>query len=179
MTTINLYQNKQPDPSRFSVKSGNSGFVFSLGILVITLLAFAALKFYVPFVEQKNQALAATILVENGKLVDLKSLERVVDIQNRLSAIKENLLLKDGGVTRLETTKVLDYVGGELGAGVVISDFNLKANKVTISFDANNFGDASTQILNFKKSSHFADVELLNITRKENIIGCDIAMNLK
>lgn len=179
MTTINLHQNRQEDQARFSVKSGNSGFVFSLGILVITLLILAGLKLYVPFAEGNEKVLADTVLAENNKLVGLKSLEKIVDTQQRLNEIKNNLQLKDGNVTRLEMTKILDHLSSDLNPGVVVSDFKYETDKVTVSFDANNFSDVAKQILNFKKSDYFTEVNLSSINRKENTINSTVTMKIK
>lgn len=179
MTTINLRQNTQEEPSRFSVKNGNNGFIFSLGILIVTLTVLAGLRFYVPFAEGKNQALADVVSAENNKLVGLKSLEKVSDMQKRLIEIKSNLQLKEGKVTRLEMTKVLEYLGNDLNAGVVVYDFKYEAGKVTVSFDANDFGDVAKQVLNFKKSNYFTNVNILDISREKNTIICSVEMTIK
>ncbi|KKQ52212.1 MAG: hypothetical protein US70_C0010G0017 [Parcubacteria group bacterium GW2011_GWD2_38_11] len=179
MTTINLRQSQQAEPERFSVKNGNGGFFFSLGILIIILLILFGLKIYVPFAEGRNKALRESVLAENDKLIGLKSLERVVDMQVRLSEIKNNLQLSDGNIARLEMTKLLDHLGGDLDANIVVTDFKYDTEKIVVSFDANNFNDVAKQILNFKKSDYFTDVALSSIIRNENIIACSVDMKIK
>lgn len=150
-----------------------------MGILVITLLTLAGLKLYVPFAEGKSKVLADTVNAADDKLIGLKSLERIMDLQKRTTEIKSNLQLKDSAVTRLEMTDLLDKLGGDLNPGVVVSDFKYDVDNVTVSFDANNFGDVAKQILNFKKSEFFNDVNISSISRKENTISCTVVMKVK
>lgn len=179
MTTINLHQNQQNNQSNFSGKISNNGFIFSLIILAVTLLVLVGVKLYVPFMENRISALDDTISVEKNKLVGLKSLEQVIDMQNRLKEIKTNLQITNNAVTRLEMTKIFDNLGGDLNKGVVVSEFNYDPEKITVSFEASNFNDLAKQILNFKKSSYFADVNVLSVSRGEKNIVCTVAMNVK
>lgn len=179
MTTINLHQSQQENSTSFSANTENKGFIFSLGILVATLLIFAGLKLYVPYAERKSEALADTVVIENDKLVGLKSLEQVVDMQKRLTEIKSNLQLKDGKVNRLEMTKLLDYLASDMNPSVVVSDFKYSGDNVTVSFNANSFDDLAKQILNFKKSDHFSEVGLSSMIRNERVISAVVAMKIK
>lgn len=180
MTTINLHQNQQNDQSSFSGKGGNSGFIFSLLILVVTLLALAGLKYYVTYLAAQNKALVDNISVENSKLAELKSLENLIDMQNRLKEIKKNLnISEDGSVNRLEITKVLKYMSSDLNRGIVVSEFKYAPDKTSVSFNATNFSDVSKQIFNFKNSDHFANVVVTKIDRGEKAIACSVDMIVK
>ncbi|NTW27200.1 MAG: PilN domain-containing protein [Candidatus Moranbacteria bacterium] len=180
MTTINLHQNQQEPKTPFLAKSGNGGFIFSILILVATLAALVGIRWYVPSEEKKNEVLAATIVKEDAKIVELKSLEQIIDMQKRLSEIKSNLQLsEDGTVNKLEITNVLNALGSDLSTGVVVADFKYSPDKINVSFNAGNFSDAAKQILNFKKSTFFTNVELVTIIRKENVVICDVAMKVK
>ena len=178
MTTINLYQNKEENERKVSLQSANSGFFFSLGILIITLLVLFGLKFYIPILESENNALAQSIADENAKLVGLKDLEHIVDTQNRLSEIKDNLKVSNSEVTRTEMTQILDKLSLDINKNIVISDYGYGENNVTVSFVANNFNDASKQIFNFKKSSYFKDVVVSSISRDGNTVSCKIEMKI-
>lgn len=179
MTTINLQQSQQSEKPRFSASGGNKGFIFSLMILVVTLLVLAGLKFYIPMAEGKNSAIVERIAAENKDITGLKSLENVVDMQKRLNEIKINLQLKNGKINRPEMTQVLDQLSKELNTGVVVSEFKYNEGKLTVSFSTNSFADVAKQIFSFKKSSSFENIELLSITRKEKNITGSVSMDLK
>ncbi|MDD5463666.1 MAG: hypothetical protein PHP62_00795 [Candidatus Moranbacteria bacterium] len=177
MTTINLHQTQQEDNS--FLKSGNKGMFFSLGILAVVLLVLVALKFYIPFVEGKNNALAEAILVENGKIVNLKSLEVAMDTQDRLTEIKKNLEIKNENVTRLDVTNVLDYLSGDMSSGVFVSEFKYEQEKVLVSFEADNFNNLAIQIFNLKNSKYFNEINITDVARDEEGITCNIEMKIK
>ncbi|HBI33881.1 MAG TPA: hypothetical protein DEA43_02610 [Candidatus Moranbacteria bacterium] len=177
MTTINLHQSQQEDNS--FLKSGNKGMFFSLGILAVIVLLFAALKFYVPVVEGKDNALAETILVEKGKIVNLKSLEMSMDTQNRLTEIKKNLEIENENVTRLEITKVLDYLGEDMSSGMLVSEFEYDQEKVVVSFKADNFNNLALQIFNLKNSKYFDEINIMDVARSEEGVECNIEMKIK
>jgi hypothetical protein len=179
MTTINLRQNQQKVKSGFPGEMGNSGFVFSLGILAFTLLVLFGLKLYVPVMENRNNELDKAISVENNKLVGLKSLEQVIDMQSRLKEIKSNLQMTDGQVTRLEMTGLLGRLGGEMNSNVSVSEFNYSPDKISIAIESNNFSDIAKQILTFKKSDYFSGVNVVSINRGEKTVVCNVAMNVK
>ncbi|MDD5397327.1 MAG: PilN domain-containing protein [Candidatus Moranbacteria bacterium] len=178
MTTINLYQN-QEEKNRISAQNLNGGLIFSLVILTITVLTFVGLKFYVPILEAKSAALSASVTSENDKTVGLKKLANIVDVQNRLVEIKNNLQIKNGTVNRVEMNKVLDKLSADLNAGVVVSSYKYNVDTVDVSFESSNFADVAKQILNFKKSDFFTEVNLSSIARKENVVACTVSMKYK
>jgi hypothetical protein len=180
MTTINLQQEKKENESRFtSTAGGNGGVIFSLGILIFTFLTLIGLNMYVPYAQKNSDALAANVQTESEKLVGLKSLERVVDMQKRLTEIKNNLQISDGAVNRLEMTKILDQLSGELNTNIVVTDFKYDNGGVTVTFNAFNFGDIAKQILNFKKSSYFSGVGVSSIKNEDGLVTCVVTMNVK
>jgi len=179
MTTINLHQEKKENESRFSSSGGNGGVIFSIGILIFTLLVFQGLNMYIPFAQKNNDALAASVRAENEKLVGLKSLEQVADMQKRLTEIKSNLEIKDDAVNRLEMTKILDQISGELNASIVVTDFSYKEDEIMLTFNAFNFGDIAKQILNFKKSEYFTGVGVSSIINSDGLVTCVVAMSVK
>lgn len=179
MTTINLYQNQKDGDKRPGLKGINSGFFFSLGILIITLLVLLGLKIYIPIVEGQTESLSANIEAENSKLVGLKNLEQIIDMQKRVAEIKTNLQIKDGKIERTKITEVLEKLGSEMTSGVVVSNFNYSAEKITVIFDANNFNDAAKQIASLKKSDSFTGINLASITRGERQVSFTINMAMK
>ena len=178
MTTINLHQSQEKEQSGFS-NQRNGGFIFSVGIIVVTILIMAGLKLYIPSLVAKNDALAADIVTEKSKLVGLKSLENVIDIQNRLKEISSNLQITNGEVKRLEMTKMLDNLSFEMNKNIVVSSLKYDGTKVTVSLESNNFSDIAKQVFNFKTSDKFSDVGVVKLDRNEKNITCDVAMNIK
>jgi hypothetical protein len=179
MTTINLQQNSQGEKQNFLAKGGNSGFIFSAGILIVVLLALAGVKYYVPYAAAQNQVLIASIAAENDKLVGLKSLENVVDMQNRIEQIRNNLLILDNKVTRPGISQILDKMSGDLISGVAVSDFKYTEDAISVSFESTNFSDAAKQVASFKQSKNFSDAKLATIERKENVITSTVEMRIK
>ncbi|KKP97472.1 MAG: hypothetical protein US25_C0002G0017 [Candidatus Moranbacteria bacterium GW2011_GWE1_36_7] len=180
MTTINLRQNQDGDGKRVSMQNANKGFFFSLGILVVTLAIFLGLKPYISILEKDNAALVGEIMMKNNEVVGLKHLEQLMDIQDRVSEINSNLEISNGVVSRIEMNKILDNMSADLYPGVVVSTYRYGDDgSVFVQFDSNNFSDAAKQVFNFKTSENFSNVDLTNITRKENTISCDIVMKLK
>jgi hypothetical protein len=178
MTTINLYQNDENE-KRIASQSMNGGFMFSIAILVVTLLVLTGLKVYNPMVAKKNVALAETIDVENTNLVGLTTLDQLVDTQNRLSVIKSTLEIENGAVKRTEMTKILDELSSDMNKGLSITSYGYTDNKVTANFSAGNFNDASKQIFSLKNSDYFSNVNLQSISRGEDSVLFNIEMEIK
>ena len=180
MTTINLHQDQQDEQISASKKVSMQGFLFSLGIVVITIAVYFGLQYYIPVLEKRNNDLATNITDENSKLVGLKSLEKLIDIQNRVKEIKSNLQPDaSGNVARLTMTNVMDHVANDLVTGVTVSEFTYNDKGVTVSFDASNFDDIAKQILYFKKSTYFTGASVSSIKRGDKGINCVVVMNIK
>ena len=181
MTTINLYQNQQKEQKSFSFRAANSGLLFSLSIFTITIVTLIGLKFAVFLLNKQNEALITAVQKEKESMIGLSNLEQVVDMQARLKQIKDNLQIKNSQVSRIQMTQILDHLSSEVNAGIVISSYKYEndKNKVTLTFNANNFSDVARQILNFKSSDYFTNINLTKISRGEKSIPCDVEMNVK
>ncbi len=178
MTTINLYQS-QEEKKGISSRAANGGFLFSLSMLIVTLLALGGLKIAASVITKNSSALAETIKIESEGLTGFGDLEQIVDLQSRLEQIKNNLNIKNGKVSLVQMTDVLDHLGAELSSNVTVSEYILKDGKITVTIDTNNFNDAARQIQNFKKSTYFTNVELKRISRGKLAINTEIEMSIK
>lgn len=176
MTTINLYQNQDEAQRKISARA-NGGFFFSLGILVLTLVAFFGIKIYVARLNDQNNALTDKINAQNKSLVGENTLQRILDMQNRITQIKNNLQIKGGQVGKLKMTDVLSHLGADVSPAAVISSYSYSDGKVKVSFTANNFNDIAQQILNFKKSTYFSNAVLGTVVRSEKNISADMTMD--
>lgn len=181
MTTINLYQDQQEIQKKLASNSGyfSSGVIFSLGILIATLLVFLGLKFYVSMAEKKNVKMSEEIGTQTSSLASLSDLERVIDLQKRTQLVKDNLKIENGSVLGVQMTKVLDDFERSIDRNVIVSNFAFdESGKIKITFEANNFSDISRQIIKFKSSENFKSVILDKIGRKEKNISCDVEISL-
>ena len=178
MTTINLHQSEQTEKSKFSSKSG---LFFTVGIFACTVLFLAGLKISVNMLQKQNEDLKTQIADENKKLTGLNSIKQVADMQVRLKAIKDNLKIENGQVSRIQMSQILDYVGNNINSsGIFLASYKYtEDNKIELSLNANSFSDAAKQILNFKNSEYFSNVVLSKISRGEKYIEFDVNMNIK
>jgi len=179
MTTINLYQNQAAIQKKKSPVALNKGLIFSLGIIALALLILGGIKMTVSVFTARNQAAVRDIQKEKENLAGLGSLELIIDIQTRLSQIKDNLKIKNNKISRIEMTQILDHLGMDLQAGVGVSSYEYKDGKINATFVANNFNDAARQILNFKKSDYFTEVNLIKIGRSEKGVEGSVEMSTK
>lgn len=177
MTTINLYQNQEEAQRKNSSNSSNGGFFFSLSILILTILAIFGMRMYVASIVKQNKILAEKVLQQNQSLAGVNSLQRILDLQTRMNQISENLEIRNGEVQQVWKTKILDHMAGELSSGVVVSSFSLDGDSVKIGFNVKNYNEAARQVLNFKKSSYFSDIELVDMKRDANGISVTMTMN--
>lgn len=181
MTTINLYQNKEQDKARISSRTANGGFWFSIAILGLTIISLFAIRFYIANLVKQNEALAVEVTQQNQGLAGVNSLQRILDMQTRLSEISKNLEIKNNQVGKLRMTQILDGMEKDMNSGVFVSSYSYDGESgiVKITFSARNFNDAARQILNFKKSEFFSDVNLGAISRDDEGINTEVSMKLK
>lgn len=178
MTTINLYQNQEGEEKRISQRA-NGGFIFSLSILIVTLLALVGVKLWSAMLAKNNAALEDTIKNQSNGLAEVNSLQKVLDTQTRVNSIKSVLQIKNNAVGKTKMTDVLDHLGAEMSSGAVVTSYTFEQGKIKVKVSANNFSDAARQLLNFKKSSYFANANLISIERGETSINSEIEMTLK
>lgn len=181
MTTINLYQEQEKKKSSFFKGSKNSVLLLSLGVLLIVILVFIGLKIAVYSFEKQNEKLEDVIKNEKAEMARLSNLEQVFDMQMRLKEIKSNLKVENNQVSRTQMVQVLNKMEGEINNGIVVTTYKYEndKNKVSLTFNANNFNDVAQQILGFKESDYFSNVNLTKISRGEKAISCVVEMNIK
>ena len=180
MTTINLYQNQEDVQRKNSARVANGGFFFSLGILVLTLVALLGIKIYEGSINSQNLALQSSIKAQNTSLAGVSSLQRILDMQARLSQIKTNLQIKNSSVGQLKMTNVLDQLGSAMSSGTVVSSYSYDdSGKIKVIFSANDFNDVARQILNFKKSTYFSNVAFNSDTQGKDGIVSNMTMEVK
>ncbi|EKE19324.1 MAG: hypothetical protein ACD_9C00051G0014 [uncultured bacterium] len=180
MTTINLYQKHKDSGEGTALnKSGNSGFIFSLSILIITVVVAVGLKIYIPSAENKNEALSKRVEAESSSLVGLKKLEQISDTKKRLAEISSNLEIKNDKAERMEVSQTLNNLAADMIKGSYISQYTYTDGKVVVKMMSNNFNSVAKQILNLKKTTYFSDVNVLKVSRGEESVEFDVEMKIK
>ena len=179
MTTINLYQNPEERQQKISARTANSGFFFSLGILICTILAFVGLKFYVSTIAKQNDVMLNEINQQNTTLAGVSNLQHVLDMQARLAQIKGNLQIKNEAVGKLKITDVLNHLGTDLSSDVTISSYSYTDGEIKVAFVSNDFNGIARQISNFKKSTYFSNANLVDVVRGQKNITADMTMEIK
>lgn len=180
MTTINLYRDQQEKQKN---KFSSSGLIFSVGIIIVTLLIFGGLKLTVSILSSQSEKLANSIQNEKNSLIGVTDVKKVIDMQTRLDYIKENLKINNGQISRSRATQILDSIGSEINPGIVIESYlfennDMNKNKISLTFSVSNFSDLARQILSFKNSSSFTNLNITNISR-EKFVFCSIEMSIK
>lgn len=181
MTTINLYQDQEKKKSSF-FKGSKYGILFlSFGVFLIVVLVFIGLKIAVYSFSQQNKALKDAIENEKVEMARLSNLDQVFDMQMRLKEIKGNLKMGNNQVASTQMIQILNKMEGEINNGIVLTTYKYEndKNKVTLTFNANNFNDVAQQVLGFKESDYFSNVNLTKISRGEKAITCVLEMNIK
>lgn len=181
MTTINLYQDQEKKKSNF-FKGSQYGILFlSFGVFLIVVLVFIGLKISVYSFSQQNKALKDAIENEKVEMARLSNLDQVFDMQMRLKEIKGNLKMGNNQVASTQMIQILNKMEGEINNGIVLTTYKYEndKNKVTLTFNANNFNDVAQQVLGFKESDYFSNVNLTKISRGEKAITCVLEMNIK
>lgn len=175
MTTINLYQ-----PSQKENQAGNGfriggNFVFSLGILIVTLLALGGLKIAVMFLNDRNDTISKELIAQKSSISGQENIQHVLDVQTRLAQVKINLDMHKN----YDTNGIITNLGAEMANGVVVSSFSNTNKKLDVIFDGTNFSDISKQLYNLRNSKNFTNVNLKGITRNEKGISMEIEMELQ
>ena len=143
----------------------------------MTILMLIAIKIALPLFENRNQAVLADIQKEKNNLVELSN--EVMDMQTRVDQIRDNLQIKNGKILRLGMAEVLSNLEKDSIAGVAVSLYKYEDDKATVTFVSNNFNDIAKQILNFKKSEYFENVNVVSVDGKEKYMTCVIEMSVK
>ena len=162
-------------------RDGKGGLIFTLGILIFTLLLLAGFKIAVSMIQKQNQTLVTQIGDEKKSLIGSNNIEQVADMQARIKEIKNNLQISDGKVLRVPMTQILGYVGNSIDStGIFLTSYKYEEdNKISITLNASSFSDAAKQIFNLKNSKYFSNVSLDKIARGEKYITLDVSMSVK
>jgi hypothetical protein len=178
MTNINLYQSStETKNEKKKMTLLDSGFFWSLAMLLIVIIAFAGLKFVSNNLKNKSVLLENEIIQGNATFAG-SDLNRIVDFKARLDESMKNISSK------LDTGNVFSAVESSIVRGVYVVSFSLD-NKdnglaaITLDLVARDFSLAAKQILSFKENDSFENVSVIETSRDEDGVAFKIMADIK
>ncbi|HAV11150.1 MAG TPA: hypothetical protein DCX32_01225 [Candidatus Moranbacteria bacterium] len=177
MTNINLYQSSAESGQRKKLTLVDSGFFWSLSLLLIIMLSFGGLKLVSGNLETKKQSLSDTIEQESAGFTG-SDLNRIVDFQARVDESTNSI------ATKRDTNGIFSALEGSMIKGVNVTSLsytNEKTGKpkVNIEMTGGDFVSIAKQILSLKENQSFMDVSVQEIARDEKGITFNVVANLK
>lgn len=163
MVNINLHREEKKENRIYESNFWRSGTFFAVALLILTSLIYAGQILY----KKKLIADESNIILEisekknslgSAALVDIK------DFDQRISKINNNL------TQRVYPNDVLAYVEDFLIKNVYIDTYEYEDSKQEISLGvvADSYNTVAGQILNFKKSGKFSNVDISGTNRTED-----------
>lgn len=161
MTNINLSQSLQQSAGSSQKKRpADKGILISLAILIVTLLIFGGLKTGTLWLSSKKTDINSKIAAEARNL-ESGDVERIMDFQQRMEQIKGNIS------SEKDTNTVLGQVGQTMIPGSLVNSLQNTPGTLSLKITSDNFLVAARQVLGFKKSSHFSNVRIKDISKDQ------------
>lgn len=148
----------------------DKGFYMSIGILVITLLAYGGMKFFNMKMSNDIEIAEAQAKEIEGSLTKDK-LDNAIDFQQRLENISDNLKARN------EANVILQEVAKSVVPGARIVSYEDGSSGISLTMSADNFFTIAKQILSFKKAATFSDVTVSNAQRIDGGVTFELNMN--
>lgn len=165
MPGINLLQNDQQTENRHKSTLVNLGIGIPIGILVLVLLAYGGFKIYNGQLEEKHKAMLIEIQKEAESVI-ASDVNLVADFEERLQKSEKEIYPEN--YAKEANKEFFEKVEGAVIQGVQIISLNNKEGAVDIDMITGDFLTVAKQILSFKKSDYFKEVNISNISRDED-----------
>jgi Tfp pilus assembly protein PilN len=153
MGNINLlddYKKKEAEKNNVAGHRGqkwiSSGLIISLSVLVLTFLVWGGMLLWNKNLEAKSKSMDDQIKNEESNLRGADA-SRVLDFKQRLDEIASSFEQKR------DASEALKKVEKLVVPGVVTKSLKLEGDSLVAILSADNFGNLSKQIFNFKKES--------------------------
>lgn len=144
MPGINLSQSYNASAAAVAKKSASdTGFLISIVILIVTLLAYGGLKLATQSYSSKKAGIESQISAVRDSLSG-GEVEKVADFQKRMDNINSNF------TSLASPNEKLNAIAGAMVAGSVASSVDSKEGVLTAIFIVDNYQTASKQILGLK-----------------------------
>lgn len=163
MVNINLTTSDESQRNKFPFKKG---LIYLVGIALVWTGIYGGLIVYQKRLEKKTEAinLEKTDKEKNMKEGNGKD---IFDFQTRLLLADSLIKAKNNALESLEKLQ------GVTVDGIYFSsyEYNEKSKSLILTGEANNYNVAARQILNFKSSEYFSNVNVSSISKKDGKIS--------
>lgn len=162
MANINLYQEDfEKQHLAKNKKIADKGLVISILVLSFTLLVFGGLKVYSKTIDDKINVLKNQIDREN-KTIGLENtdMRRVAEFQEKMDIIKKNV------ASKIDPTVNLEKIEKVIVAGSMLKSLEYSPGNFSLTLVTDNFQVMARQILSFKKSGFFKNVDIDKVQRE-------------
>lgn len=163
MTSINLYQKSSPaeEINRSRVKFFDSGMVFGIAIVVISLLTWGGLVFWTKNLQSQIDAVKSNTTKEKNVVALGEEIDAVADFSLRSEAIVKALDSKkfpSAAVSALESS---------VADGVVFETLGYDKGNVSLKARAGSYQSLAKQILLIKNDKRFSNVSVNSVSRDD------------
>jgi hypothetical protein len=163
MVNINLSTSSEDQKNAFPLKEK---LAYLIIIAVVWLGVYGGIFLYQGILEKKIETANSEKLNKENVIKESNNKD-VFDFQNRL--LLANSLVGKKSDT-LESLRRIQEVMVE-GVYIISYNYNEKNNSLAIIGETTNYNTVAKQILNFKKSEYFSNVEVVDISLKEGKIN--------
>lgn len=162
MPGVNLSQSEQEEEQVEERSFFDSGFMLSMGMILLALLAFGGVRLYIGSLDKKIAAVESALSVNAGRLKG-DGIDRVADFDARLGYFSANM------VQFSDMQLVLQKLEKTVLPNIILKDFeyNHQDKTVTIEGVSTDFKSLAEQIMSFKNEPVFSNIEVQSIDRTE------------
>lgn len=163
MVNINLHREEKKENRIYESNFWRSGTFFSIALLIVTSFIYAGQLLYKKKLASNENAIIREISEKKSSLGSA-ALVNIKDFDQRISKIDNNL------AQRVYPNDVLAYIEDFLVKNVYIDSYEYEDSKqeVALNVVADNYNAIASQILNFKKSGKFSNVDISSTNRTED-----------
>ncbi|HBO17229.1 MAG TPA: hypothetical protein DD451_04485 [Candidatus Moranbacteria bacterium] len=162
MVNINLHREEKKENRIYELNFWRSGTFFSITLLIVTSFIYAGQLLYKKKLVSNENAIIKEISEKKSSLGSA-ALVSIKDFDQRISKIDNNL------AQRVYPNDVLAYIEDFLVKNVYIDSYKYEDSKqeVALNVIADSYNAIASQILNFKKSDKFSNVDISSTNRTE------------
>lgn len=163
MSNINLYQDGRVGEKTSRESFLDKGMIVGVLVLGIVLAGYGGLQVYLRSLNQKIEA-SQKEASDARKSLDGEGVNLAASFQQRLDMLESAKSVFD----KNDPAKVFQNVQDAMIQGVVASEIGFKDRTLKVVFLADSFEILASQIMSFKKSGAFRDVQVKNSVRTED-----------
>ena len=166
MVNINLSTTSESQKNAFPLKKS---MIYLVIIAVVWLGVYGGIFLYQGILEKKTEMINSEKLSKENAIKEGNNKD-IFDFQARLS-LADSLVGKKSDV--LESLEKIQAAAVE-GSHLLSYEYDKETNSLVMKGEAVNYNTVARQILNFKKSEYFSNVEVVDLSSKDGKIGFSI-----